>query len=88
MSTYIFCFFLLKFTLLKILKSCGGYFFHYCFLRNVKVRLLFHSTPAPAESYENLREGDVGYPYDPEKEELLDKLKSGESRHIDASALN
>ena len=49
---------------------------------------MFHSTPAPAESYENLREGDVGYPYDPEKEELLDKLKSGESRHIDASALN
>nr|XP_022306852.1 receptor-type tyrosine-protein phosphatase N2-like [Crassostrea virginica] len=33
---------------------------------------------APAGSYENLREGEVGYPFDPEKEELLDKLKSGE----------
>ena len=48
---------------------------------------MFHSTQAPAESYENLREGEVGYPFDPEKEELLDKLKSGES-HPDAIGLN
>ena len=61
-----------------------GLLFSLFFLRNVNVHLLFHSTQAPAVSYENLREGEVGYPFDPEKEELLDKLKSGESRHTDA----